>query len=194
MSRESVILQHVKKGSLSCIIKSQKQDFGVLVGQTEPIEDIPEPNERFKNLIRAHHENIGTKIKMFREQFFRMVHYTVGPYRMGYTLGVGTFGRVKRKVISRYIHITEKVAMHEKTGQKVAIKIINRAKMQTLEMHEKISREISIMQRLGPHPNIIRLYELLDTPTDIFMVTEYVPGGELFDYIVQKSRVIMSGV
>eukprot|EP01057_Protomagalhaensia_wolfi_P004082 Protomagalhaensia_wolfi_Nauph_80__4081@NODE_413_length_2567_cov_91_540348_g309_i0_p3_GENE_NODE_413_length_2567_cov_91_540348_g309_i0NODE_413_length_2567_cov_91_540348_g309_i0_p3_ORF_typecomplete_len134_score8_88Pkinase/PF00069_25/3_5e25Pkinase_Tyr/PF07714_17/5_3e16APH/PF01636_23/0_044_NODE_413_length_2567_cov_91_540348_g309_i012541655 len=102
--------------------------------------------------------------------------YMVGPYRMGYTLGVGTFGRVK-------------LALHEKTNQKVAIKIINRAKMQTLDMHEKISREISILQRLGPHPHIIRLYELLDTPTDIFMVTEYVPGGELFDYIVQKARV-----
>eukprot|EP01056_Protomagalhaensia_sp_Gyna25_P004842 Protomagalhaensia_sp_Gyna_25__4841@NODE_4_length_9419_cov_51_362367_g3_i0_p3_GENE_NODE_4_length_9419_cov_51_362367_g3_i0NODE_4_length_9419_cov_51_362367_g3_i0_p3_ORF_typecomplete_len512_score50_08Pkinase/PF00069_25/1_1e80Pkinase_Tyr/PF07714_17/1_2e50Pkinase_Tyr/PF07714_17/1_5e03Kinaselike/PF14531_6/2_7e20Kdo/PF06293_14/2e08AdenylateSensor/PF16579_5/8_9e03AdenylateSensor/PF16579_5/1_1e07APH/PF01636_23/2_2e05WaaY/PF06176_11/1_4e05YrbLPhoP_reg/PF10707_9/1_5e05Pkinase_fungal/PF17667_1/2_9e05Pkinase_ len=102
--------------------------------------------------------------------------YMVGPYRMGYTLGVGTFGRVK-------------LALHEKTNQKVAIKIINRAKMQTLDMHEKISREISILQRLGPHPHIIRLYELLDTPTDIFMVTEYVPGGELFDYIVQKARL-----
>lgn len=76
--------------------------------------------------------------------------------------------------------------------------------MQSLEMHEKILREISILQRLGAHPHVIRsvrhdthidrsascrLYELLDTPTDIFMVMEYVPGGELFDYIVQRSRV-----
>lgn len=102
--------------------------------------------------------------------------YSVGAYRMAYTIGVGTFGRVK-------------LATHDKTGQKVAIKIINRARMQSMEMHEKILREISILQRLGAHPHIVRLYELMDTPTDIFMVMEYVPGGELFDYIVQRSRL-----
>jgi hypothetical protein len=32
-------------------------------------------------------------------------------------------------------------------------------------------------------------YEVIDTPTDIFMVLEYVAGGELFDYIVSKGRV-----
>lgn len=39
------------------------------------------------------------------------------------------------------------------------------------------------------HPHIIRLYEVIDTPSDIFVVMEYVPNGELFDYIVSKGRV-----
>eukprot|EP00922_Rhytidocystis_sp_ex-Travisia-forbesii_P044740 GHVS01066676.1.p1 GENE.GHVS01066676.1~~GHVS01066676.1.p1 ORF type:complete len:847 (-),score=66.73 GHVS01066676.1:451-2991(-) len=60
--------------------------------------------------------------------------------------------------------------------------------MQSMDMHEKIRREINILQSLN-HPHVIRLYELVDTPTDIFMVMEYVPGGELFDHIVQKSRL-----
>lgn len=39
------------------------------------------------------------------------------------------------------------------------------------------------------HPHIIRLYEVIDTPTDIFTVVEYVPGGELFDYIVSRGKL-----
>jgi len=90
-------------------------------------------------------------------------------------LGVGTFGKVK-------------LAEHEITGRKVAIKIINRRKMETLNMQEKIRREISILQFIK-HPHVIRLYELIDTPSDMFMVMEYVPGGELFDHIVHKLRL-----
>jgi len=100
---------------------------------------------------------------------------TIGPYKVGSTLGVGTFGKVK-------------MAEHQTTTQKVAIKIINKRKMEQMNMHEKIRREINILQFLK-HPHVIRLYELLYTPTDIFMVMEYVPGGELFDHIVHKLRL-----
>merc|ERR1719337_259268 len=57
-----------------------------------------------------------------------------------------------------------------------------------MNMHEKIRREITILQFLK-HPHVIRLYELVDTPSDIFMIMEYVPGGELFDHIVHKLRL-----
>mmetsp|Transcript_50151 Transcript_50151/g.92600 ORF Transcript_50151/g.92600 Transcript_50151/m.92600 type:complete len:515 (-) Transcript_50151:130-1674(-) len=99
----------------------------------------------------------------------------VGPYKIGKTLGVGTFGKVK-------------MAEHMPTKQKVAIKIINKGKMASMNMHEKIRREIKILQFLR-HPHVIRLYELVDTPSDIFMVMEYVPGGELFDHIVHQLRL-----
>jgi len=55
-------------------------------------------------------------------------------------------------------------------------------------MEEKVQREINILH-LCTHPHIIRLYQVLDTPTDIFLVNEYVSGGELFDYIVAKGRL-----
>jgi 5'-AMP-activated protein kinase catalytic alpha subunit len=80
------------------------------------------------------------------------------------------------------------LATHAVTGHKVAVKILNKAKIKQLGMEEKVQREINILH-LCTHPHIIRLYEVIDTPTDIFLVNEYVSGGELFDYIVSKGRL-----
>ena len=51
-----------------------------------------------------------------------------------------------------------------------------------------MNREIDILRVLA-HPHVIRLYEVISTPTDIYVVTEYLPGGELFDYIVQRGKL-----
>jgi len=51
-----------------------------------------------------------------------------------------------------------------------------------------VRREIKIL-RLFMHPHIIRLYEVIETQTDIYVVMEYVKSGELFDYIVEKGRL-----
>jgi len=96
-------------------------------------------------------------------------------YRIGKTLGIGSFGKVK-------------IAEHIKTGHKVAIKILNRRKIKNMEMEEKVKREIKIL-RLFMHPHIIRLYEVIEAPADIYVVMEYVKSGELFDYIVEKGRL-----
>ncbi|CAH9095782.1 unnamed protein product [Cuscuta epithymum] len=96
-------------------------------------------------------------------------------YRIGKTLGHGSFGKVK-------------IAEHLLTGHKVAIKILNRRKMRSPDMEEKLRRETKIC-RLFVHPHVIRLYEVIETPTDIFVVMEYVKSGELFDYIVEKGRL-----
>jgi 5'-AMP-activated protein kinase catalytic alpha subunit len=101
--------------------------------------------------------------------------HRIGSFLLSKTLGLGSFGKVK-------------LAVHERTGLKVAIKVLNRAKIKKLDMQEKVRREISNLQSLS-HPHIIRLYEVIYTPSDIFVVMEYVSGGELFDYIVQKGRV-----
>lgn len=55
------------------------------------------------------------------------------------------------------------------TGHKVAVKILNRGKIQALDMEEKVKREINIL-KLCRHPHIVRLHEIIDTPSDIFMV------------------------
>merc|ERR1711981_410855 len=55
-------------------------------------------------------------------------------------------------------------------------------------MEDKVWREINIL-KMFRHPHIIRLYEVIETPTDIYVVMEYVSGGEMFDYIVSKGRL-----
>ena len=52
----------------------------------------------------------------------------------------------------------------------------------------RIEREISILKQIH-HPYIIQLYEILETPKEIYIITEYAPGGELFDYIVKKDKL-----
>lgn len=96
------------------------------------------------------------------------------------------------------------MGQHLITGLKVAIKILNKGKIKHMEMAEKVRREINIL-KMCTHPHIIRLYvitlcrfvvyglnrryEVIDTPSDIFVIMEYVAGGELFDYIVSRGRL-----
>nr|AFP95930.1 protein kinase AMP-activated alpha-catalytic subunit-like protein [Crassostrea gigas] len=99
----------------------------------------------------------------------------IGHYILGDTLGIGTFGKVK-------------IATHQLTNHKVAVKILNRQKIKSLDVVSKIKREIQNL-KLFRHPHIIKLYQVISTPTDIFMVMEYVSGGELFDYIVKHGKL-----
>ena len=63
-----------------------------------------------------------------------------------------------------------------------------RQKIKNLDVVGKIRREIQNL-KLFRHPHIIKLYQVISTPTDIFMVMEYVSGGELFDYIVKHGKL-----
>merc|ERR1719237_455111 len=60
--------------------------------------------------------------------------------------------------------------------------------IKNLDVVGKIRREIQNL-KLFRHPHIIKLYQVISTPTDIFMVMEYVSGGELFDYIVKNGKL-----
>lgn len=91
------------------------------------------------------------------------------------TLGHGTFGKVK-------------LALHRPTGEYVAIKILNKAKIIDGADVERVAREIYIL-KLIRHSNIIQLYEIIETSKYLFLIMEYVEGGELFNYIVKKKRI-----
>ena len=64
---------------------------------------------------------------------------------------------------------THPVAQHMVTNKKVAVKIINKLRIKNLDMMDKVRREIHIL-RMCSHPHIIRLYQVIDTPSDIFVV------------------------
>jgi 5'-AMP-activated protein kinase catalytic alpha subunit len=70
----------------------------------------------------------------------------------------------------------------------VAVKILEKEKIQDVSDVERVAREIHIL-KLIRHPHIIQLYEIIETPKQLYLIMEYAPGGELFDFIVQSQRV-----
>ncbi|KAL7242031.1 hypothetical protein ACSBR1_014582 [Camellia fascicularis] len=103
------------------------------------------------------------------------VRTRVGRYELGRTLGEGAFAKVK-------------FGRNVGTDENVAIKILNKEKILKHDMIGQIKREISTM-KLIRHPNVIRMYEVMASKTKIFIVLEYVTGGELFDKISSKGRL-----
>lgn len=67
------------------------------------------------------------------------------------------------------------------------MKFISKAKINAMKMRTRVSREVEYLRMLR-HPHIIKLYEVISTPTDIIMVIEYA-GGELFNYIVEHGKM-----
>lgn len=99
----------------------------------------------------------------------------VGIYEVGRTIGEGTFAKVK-------------FARNSETGEAVALKILDKEKVLKHKMAEQIKREIATM-KLIKHPNVVRLYEVMGSRTKIYIVLEFVTGGELFDKIVNHGRM-----
>ena len=96
-------------------------------------------------------------------------------YSIGRTIGKGTFGKVK-------------LGTHTLTGEKVAVKILEKEKIKDTSDVERVSREIKIL-KLVRHPNVISLYEIIETPKQLYLIMEYACGGELFNYIVARTRL-----
>ncbi|KAF2421236.1 Pkinase-domain-containing protein [Tothia fuscella] len=119
----------------------------------------------------------------------------IGPWQLGQTIGKGGTARVRE-------------VRHAATGQTAVAKIVSKAvaeshRAQSLadlvkcaERGDKslligkdiplgLEREIVIMKLLD-HKNIVRLYDIWENRTEIYLIMEYVQGGELFDYVAQS--------
>jgi 5'-AMP-activated protein kinase catalytic alpha subunit len=70
----------------------------------------------------------------------------------------------------------------------VAVKILEKRKIVEDADVLRVTREIDILKMIR-HPNIIQLFEIIETPKQLFLIMEYVSGGELFDYIVKKQKL-----
>ncbi|EEF35016.1 CBL-interacting serine/threonine-protein kinase 8 [Ricinus communis] len=104
-----------------------------------------------------------------------MVVRKVGKYEVGRTIGEGTFAKVK-------------FAQNTETGESVAMKVLDRTTIIKHKMIDQIKREISIM-KLVRHPYVVRLHEVLASRTKIYIILEFITGGELFDKIVHHGRL-----
>lgn len=99
----------------------------------------------------------------------------LGKYEIGRTLGEGNFGKVK-------------YAKDVQTGHPFAVKILEKTRIKNLNFSDQIKREIATLKILK-HPNVVRLHEVLASKTKIYMILEYVNGGELFDTIASKGKL-----
>ncbi|KAI9315967.1 kinase-like domain-containing protein [Dichotomocladium elegans] len=95
-------------------------------------------------------------------------------YRIGDLLGRGHFANVLR-------------AVNKSTGRVTAVKVINKSKFSSRpKMLPSIIQEIGILMSLEAHPCVIQIEGVYNEPKYIYLVLEYVRGGELFDYVVKR--------
>ncbi|KAF2898176.1 hypothetical protein ILUMI_07996 [Ignelater luminosus] len=99
---------------------------------------------------------------------------TIGKYKLLKTIGKGNFAKVK-------------LAKHVPTGKEVAIKIIDKTQLNPGSL-QKLFREVRIMKMLD-HPNIVKLFQVIETDKTLYLVMEYASGGEVFDYLVLHGRM-----
>ena len=95
-------------------------------------------------------------------------------YTIGKKIGDGNFAVVKE-------------CTKKDTGEKFALKIIDKSKTRGAKETKMIENEVQTMKSVK-HPNCVGLYDVYDTKEELFLVMELVSGGDLFDRIVEKSK------
>lgn len=123
----------------------------------------------------------------------RKTQNRIGPWKLGRTLGRGSTGRVR-------------LAKNINSGKLAAVKIVPKSNFKKLEnpkykrnsvdssgsvkdrLPYGIEREIIIMKLIS-HPNIMGLYDVWENKNDLYLILEYIEGGELFDYLIKKGKL-----
>ena len=117
--------------------------------------------------------NISKKPSLKRNSAPRLKN--LGQFILGDKIGEGTFGIVR-------------LATHILTGEKVAIKILDKRKITEDVDKEHVEREIKILKMLR-HTNIVHLFYVIQNSTSISLIMEYSSGKDLFDYLAAKKRL-----
>ena len=90
-------------------------------------------------------------------------------YFLGRQIGAGAYAVVKEST-------------HKPSGERVAIKQYDRSKLMDPQRRKQAIREIRILTRLK-HPNIVRLFEAIDSDRFVYLVMEYVQGESLHSHL-----------
>ncbi len=93
-----------------------------------------------------------------------------GLYDLEETIGEGHYAVVK-------------LARHVFTGEKVAVKVIDKSRLDAATRTQML-QEVQLM-KLVQHPHVVRLYEVIDTATKLYLVLEFADGGDMYDYIMK---------
>ena len=100
----------------------------------------------------------------------------IGQFVLSENLGQGTFGIVV-------------LATHQITGEKVAVKILEKEIILQEAGKTRIEREIKILKNMH-HNIIVHLYDIKETSLSLYIIMEYISGKELFDYIISKKNYL----
>jgi calcium/calmodulin-dependent protein kinase I len=100
-------------------------------------------------------------------------------YELGRKLGSGNFAKVLHGRLR-----AAKSHLKLKQGDSVAIKVVKKpSARRSIERVQMLKAEVEILRSIQ-HPNIVRLYEIHESPSRLYIVMELLTGGELFDRIV----------
>ena len=119
--------------------------------------------------------DISQKLDSSKKVKKKEKEYSIGNYLIKRTLGQGTFGKVK-------------LGIYLPTGEKVAIKILEKEKIVELDDKIRVKREFDMLAKLN-HPNVILVAEIFESQNNYYSVMEFCEGGELFNYIVKNRRL-----
>ncbi|CAD8057289.1 unnamed protein product [Paramecium sonneborni] len=183
-------------GNCGCLKRNDKEfdDF-----EQKPIKQTPlqENSELQKPTIQSSSHSVPQRLKIKETVNLRKSHTIEGEkklndYILKQVLGQGTFGKVR---------------LAEKNLQNYAIKILNKSRLKKQREYytdsngvvkiknafQNVAKEIAIMKKLR-HPNIIRLYEIIDSPNSnkIYMVMEYAQNGQLIDWNEDLGQFILT--
>ena len=75
--------------------------------------------------------------------------------------------------------------MHKKSQKEVAVKIVKKKEL-SLKDIELLKREIEVL-KICQHPNIIRFFDVFENADFIYIVMEYLKGGDFFNYLESKN-------
>jgi SNF-related kinase len=92
---------------------------------------------------------------------------------IGETIGTGHFAVVK-------------LARHVFTQKEVAVKVIDKTRLDEVSKAH-LFQEVTCM-KLVQHPNVVRLYEVIDTPNKLYLILELGDGGDMYDYIMKHAN------
>ncbi|KAJ7773667.1 hypothetical protein DFH07DRAFT_990242 [Mycena maculata] len=110
----------------------------------------------------------------------KRVNRILGEYTLSKTLGAGSMGKVK-------------LATHNVSGEKLAVKILPRARVVS-QSSKEVGKEVRTLREAGlslllHHPHICGMREMIVHPNHYYMVFEYVNGGQLLDFIIAHGRL-----
>ncbi|KAF8859414.1 Pkinase-domain-containing protein [Acephala macrosclerotiorum] len=157
------------------------------------------PNPRLSEIIKEQVESKrDSQISNSSANSAGRIKVCVGPWRLGRTLGYGATARVR---LAKHIHTGQRAAVkivmkrHAQMSQAGSLANLERAEMDLPEeedgvrrMPVGIEREVAIM-KLIQHPNIMKLYDIWENRTEIYLVLEFLENGELFDRISSVGRL-----